>query len=70
MVKGSEDTTYKRLNSQLESLVKQYTEENVQFAGSSYRYIVSYSISQFEDAFQTKIEIDKSKNGKDYVFAS
>uniref|UniRef100_UPI004026EAAB reverse transcriptase domain-containing protein n=1 Tax=Bacteroides cellulosilyticus TaxID=246787 RepID=UPI004026EAAB len=68
MVKGSEDTTYKRLNSQLESLVKQYTEENVQFAGSSYRYIVSYSISQFEDAFQTKIEIDKSKNGKDYVF--
>lgn len=68
MVKGADNSTYQRLNSQLESLVRQHTGDNVQFADASYRYIVSYSIPQFEDAFRTKIEVGESKNGKDYVF--
>lgn len=68
MVKGAEDSTYKKLYAIFESLIKQHSDNNVQFANAGYHYIVTCLISQFEKTFQTKIEIGKSKSGKNYAF--
>src|SRR5574344_748536 len=68
MVKGYDDSTYLKLNTMFKTLIKQHSEDNVQFTDTNYRYIVTYSIPQLEDAFQTKIETAVSKNGKDYAY--
>lgn len=68
MVKGSDDSTYLKLNTLFETLTEQQGENDIQFSDSGYRYIVTYTARQFEDVFKTILEIGKSSNGKDYVY--
>jgi hypothetical protein len=70
MVKGQEDSTYLKLKTKFDTMIKEHSDDNVQFIDANYRYIVTYSIPQFEDAFQTKIETAKSKKGKDYAYCT
>lgn len=67
MVKGSEDSTYQKLKTTFDHLLSQHTESNVQFVNANFRYIVTYSIAQFQDEFQTTINVEQSKTGKPYV---
>lgn len=68
MVKGRYDSTYLKLNALFETLIEQQGCNNIQFSDSGYRYIVTYSINQYEDTFNTKVEIGKSSSGKDYAY--
>lgn len=68
MVKGCEDSTYLKLKTQFETLTEQQEKNGIQFSDSGYRYIMTYTISQFEDVFKTNVEIGKSSNGKNYAY--
>jgi len=68
MIKGEEDSTYLRLKGTFELLMQQRASENVQFVNSKHRYVMTYSIQQFEDTLKTKLETALSKDGNKYLF--
>jgi len=68
MIKGEGDSTYQRLKGTFDLLMQQRNNENVQFVDAKYRYVMTYSIPQFEDTLKTELKAAASKTDKKYLF--
>lgn len=60
MVKGADDTVYRRLSQQFDNLIAQFVDITRRSA-TRLMYVQTYTIDEFEKRFNTKLEIEKTE---------